>query len=226
VGEGASRFSNPTRIYVSSSGDPPAQTLELGGMNHFQEASSSSRGWLESGGGSSSFPDCPVPRDRGIRKISSAGSASFPHCSAPRDQGIGTTPRAWTTFSCGGTPLVPSLPGSQSAYAKLNLTPPASNFPSIFMEEDEEPPDHNSEKTEYFENPEQKNPKNTPTGKHSHPSTESSEANPWKRFEMENQATGLSENTQSEWQDPMGGGPRRVPTPCIRKSHGNPPRIP
>jgi hypothetical protein len=73
------------------------------------------------------------------------------------------------------------------------------------MEEDEEPPDHNSEKTEYFENPEQKNQKNTPTGKHSHPSTESSEANPWKRFEMENQATGLSENTQSEWTDPMGG---------------------
>lgn len=31
VGEGASRFSNPTRIYVSSSGDPPAQTFELGG---------------------------------------------------------------------------------------------------------------------------------------------------------------------------------------------------
>jgi hypothetical protein len=31
VGEGASRFSNPTRISVSSSGEPPAQTLELGG---------------------------------------------------------------------------------------------------------------------------------------------------------------------------------------------------
>jgi hypothetical protein len=31
VGEGTSMFSNPTRISVSSSGDPPAQTLELGG---------------------------------------------------------------------------------------------------------------------------------------------------------------------------------------------------
>jgi hypothetical protein len=80
------------------------------------------------------------------------------------------------------------------------------------VEEEEEPPDHNSEKTEYFENPEQKNLKNIPTGKHSHPSTESSESKTWRRFEKENQATGLSENAQQEWQN-LVGGPRRVPTP-------------